>query len=1150
MQLNLLGYEFPDTVSLLANGTFYMFATEKKIAYLAEAAAAAAAGGAVRVVTLPREKGDASVPANRRALDALIAAVTQSGGRLGHFAAEPPEGTSVAPWLEEAARAPGVALVDATKGAAAYLATLDEGGCAEARKAGLLVSRYMREVLVKDFEGVVNDERRVTHRAFADAAAATAGDRAALEKRRVALDTDDFELVCGPSVQSGGEGALGVLVPGREAVAPSGATLTSDIVILAAGMRYKALRAGCARTLMIDPTPKQCAVYDLVLRAHEALLKALVPGAVVGEVVTAARAALLAEPGLPLEAKMHKNWGLGCGARMGNEHLKLSTKSAVVIAPGMVFAVCSGLQGIVMSDKHPAEGAGVNRLESYAIAIGDTVLVTPEGPVVLTDRADRTRKAVSYEMAGVAEEEEEEEEADDADDEAARKRRREKKRAAAAAAAAVQGVEGAGRDRTGRSARLAEKAAAVDPDAAARRDENQLKYIERMRLERRKKKSKGDAGDASAADEEERGREIVAFSSQADLPPRARLNQLAVDKSREAVLVPWCGTLVPISILAIKSVVQQDEGDKHFLRLNLYSPQGALGKDCAPAMQGALARHPEASFIKTLNFMARDGRNFTAVEQGIKALLKKMRDRRKDEKETGGLVEQKPLTLIKGAPVKQIIDIDMWPPLGGRGKSQGALSCHTDGLLFVSNKGGEKVAIRFGNIKQGIYQPCEREDKALIHLHLRHPILIGKKKYADVQFYTELVQSEGLEQRGRSEFDPDEMGEEQKAKEYRDRVNREFLKFVRHVEDRASADPDNRGFTRVDTAITSEELQFQGAPFKEMSTVRLSAYCLFSVVDRPPLVVPISDIELVHFERVFFGGKSFDMIIVLKDGVAEPGAPQFVKIGQIEMRKLEDIKTWLDSLAELVFTESPMPLKWTEVIPDKVRKADFWEATDEDSGADKLPGVLCVLHTPEELLAEIEEEEEDEEEDAYESEEDEESEDDDDAVRLGARGGGRRRRRARGFILGLPTLTPAHPCLPFRRTTTSLTRTTTATTTTRTRTRRTTTRRPRCVFHFPHLHSPAPLCPALPPPPPTHTPHLLPTPPSARTGTRWRRRPPRPTRSARARARTTTTTTTSPRRSASERRLPRALEEKMQICYRKSLAPAAAAHHHGHQLAH
>lgn len=84
-------------------------------------------------------------------------------------------------------------------------------------------------------------------------------------------------------------------------------------------------------------------------------------------------------------------------------------------------------------------------------------------------------------------------------------------------------------------------------------------------------------------------------------------------------------------------------------------------------------------------------------------------------------------------------DLNMWPSVSGR-KTVGTLEAHTNGLRFVSNK-GEKVEIIYANIAHGVFQPCDREHVVLIHFHLKHAIMIGKKKYRDVQFFTEVVEA-------------------------------------------------------------------------------------------------------------------------------------------------------------------------------------------------------------------------------------------------------------------------------------------------------------------------------------------------------------------------------------------------------------------------
>lgn len=45
------------------------------------------------------------------------------------------------------------------------------------------------------------------------------------------------------------------------------------------------------------------------------------------------------------------------------------------------------------------------------------------------------------------------------------------------------------------------------------------------------------------------------------------------------------------------------------------------------------------------------------------------------------------------------------------------------------------------NIKHAFFQPADNEMIALVHFHLTNPIMVGKKKTNDVQFYTEVMDS-------------------------------------------------------------------------------------------------------------------------------------------------------------------------------------------------------------------------------------------------------------------------------------------------------------------------------------------------------------------------------------------------------------------------
>lgn len=84
---------------------------------------------------------------------------------------------------------------------------------------------------------------------------------------------------------------------------------------------------------------------------------------------------------------------------------------------------------------------------------------------------------------------------------------------------------------------------------------------------------------------------------------------------------------------------------------------------------------------------------------------------------------------------------DVWvrPAFGGKGrKVAGTLEAHSNGFRYTSPK-GEELDIMYRNVKHAFYQPAENEMITLVHFHLHNPIMVGKKKTSDVQFYAEVM---------------------------------------------------------------------------------------------------------------------------------------------------------------------------------------------------------------------------------------------------------------------------------------------------------------------------------------------------------------------------------------------------------------------------
>merc|ERR1712146_669708 len=162
----------------------------------------------------------------------------------------------------------------------------------------------------------------------------------------------------------------------------------------------------------------------------------------------------------------------------------------------------------------------------------------------------------------------------------------------------------------------------------------------------------------------------------------------------------------------------------------------------------------------------------------------------------------------------------------------------------------------YANIENAIFQPSHREEFSIIHFHLKDHLLINNKRCLDLQICTRVVEKEiNFESNRRSYADPDEIEEEQKQREVKRQVNKMFKDFANKIQKIANDHNFNIQFD-----VPFEELSFQAKVFKDMVTIRFCAECIIAVEIVPFFVLPLKEIEHIHFERVAPRGKNFDMV--------------------------------------------------------------------------------------------------------------------------------------------------------------------------------------------------------------------------------------------------------------------------------------------------
>lgn len=111
----------------------------------------------------------------------------------------------------------------------------------------------------------------------------------------------------------------------------------------------------------------------------------------------------------------------------------------------------------------------------------------------------------------------------------------------------------------------------------------------------------------------------------------------------------------------------------------------------------------------------------------------------------------------------------------------------------------------------------------------------------------------------------------------------------------------------MEVDIPEETLEFYGCPVRSVVRIRPTKQCLIALSEFPFFVLDVDDIEIVCFERVFFGIKNFDCVIVFKDFLTTK------RIDSIPIEHIEELKSYFDSI-DVIYSECPMPLKWKDVL--------------------------------------------------------------------------------------------------------------------------------------------------------------------------------------------------------------------------------------------
>ncbi|KAI8322331.1 FACT complex subunit spt16 [Martensiomyces pterosporus] len=929
-QMWLLGYEFPNTLMLFTKSKIYVIASQKKAKILHPLQAAP---GGVPIEIFIHTKDAVK---NQEVFDKTIAAIKSCGSNVGVIAKEQPAGKLVDEWTSALASSKSdFTEINVGPALSKVLALKEDAELKYEKTAATLCSSVMRDYFIDEMANTFDEEKSITNEKMSERIASVLGNEK-LSKRLFgkAPMLDMIEWSTAPVVQSGGQYNL------SPSAASNSAQLHAGTVICTLSMRYFMYNASISRTFMIGPTPEQEKNYGFLLELQKQLLGWLSPGEAMGSIYNRALA-YVKEHRPDLESSFVKDCGHVTGIEMNDGVNTISPGCNEVLQANMVITLRVGLENM-------DNAKATDRLaKTYAQQLVDTVVVRDGAAAEVITSCSKEPNDVSFFFND--------------EEEPAKEPKREPKR-----------ESGDRRPATRTSAILPSKFRSEEKEEESntrKRREHQKELLSRLLAEGRRRFAGDDDGDDS--EEKRIVKKFESYKRETALPREARSCKILVDERADTIILPIYGMAVPFHISTLKNISKNDEGEYVYLRLNMVSPgQGVGKKDSLPTDD------PGSTFVRSLTFRSTDAARMTEIHHSILALKRDQVKRETEKAQMADIVQQDKLIPVVGRRPTRLPDVFMRPVTDGK-RFPSALEIHANGLRYLSTgrSSNSTIDLLFNNIRHLFFQPCDNELLVLIHVHLKNPIMMGKKKTQDIQFYREASDAsfdETGNRRRRFRYgDEDEIEAEQEERRRRRQLNKEFKEFAGKIAEASNHE------VEVDTPF--REVGFNGVPARANVLLQPTVECLVHLSDTPFFIITVADVEIVHLERVQFGLKNFDMVFVFKDFKRAP-----VHVNTVPMKQLDNVKEWLDSV-NLAYTEGPVNLNWAQIMKTINKDpAGFYEdggwsflAQDSDAEGEESEEEESEFTVSEDEFDESESESSEEESDFGTESEDSEDEDED-----------------------------------------------------------------------------------------------------------------------------------------------------------------------------
>jgi nucleosome binding factor SPN SPT16 subunit len=252
------------------------------------------------------------------------------------------------------------------------------------RAVSASTSKVMDKYFIPEMEGILEDEKKITHEKLAEKTETCIYDEN-LRQKLISSDMsgDLLDWAYTPIIQSGGEYDL------KPSAVSNDKQLHRGAIICSLGLRYRNYCANIGRTFLIDPSKKQEENYNFLLELQSYVVSQMNDGILISDLYAKARE-YISEKRPDLENHFVKNIGFVTGIEFRESSFVIGPKTQRPLKTGMTVNLVLGFQSL--EDKNIKD-----KIKTYALLIADIVAVGPVGePAAFLTTTGRKFTEISY----------------------------------------------------------------------------------------------------------------------------------------------------------------------------------------------------------------------------------------------------------------------------------------------------------------------------------------------------------------------------------------------------------------------------------------------------------------------------------------------------------------------------------------------------------------------------------------------------------------------------------------------------------------------------------------------------------------------------------------------------------------------------------